>query len=155
MKVKQISGKDYEPDCLTTINRGLQRHFDEMGKKINILVDEGFEQSRKVLAAKRKQLKNLGLGNKPNATRELEENEVDKMFSQGFFGEHDPLVLQRTVGWLLSLHFGWRARDESRKLRWGDIKLEFDMVRGEEYLVWDKERGTKTVRWGKTRSTRS
>ena len=84
------------------------------------------------------------MGNKPNATRELEAEEVEKMFREGFFGDQDPVALQRTMWWLLSLHYGWRARDESRKLRWGDITLEYDMVRDASYLHWHKERGTKT-----------
>jgi len=43
----------------------------------------------------------------------------------------------------LSLHFGFRAKDESRKLRWGDVQLQQDKD-GEEMLVWLAERGTKT-----------
>ena len=43
----------------------------------------------------------------------------------------------------MSLHFGFRARDESRKLKWGDIKVDKD-AKGDEMLVWNKERGTKT-----------
>uniref|UniRef100_A0A7M5X9E4 ZMYM2-like/QRICH1 C-terminal domain-containing protein n=1 Tax=Clytia hemisphaerica TaxID=252671 RepID=A0A7M5X9E4_9CNID len=45
--------------------------------------------------------------------------------------------------WNLSLHFGFRARDESRKLRWGDVVVEKDPVKG-ECLVLIKERGSKT-----------
>ena len=52
-------------------------------------------------------------------------------------------MLHRTVWWVLSLHFGFRARDESRKLRWGDIFLENDPESG-EVLVWKAERGSKT-----------
>ena len=50
---------------------------------------------------------------------------------------------KRTVWWLLALHFGFRARDESRKLCWGDIQLQKNSD-GCEMLVWLCERGTKT-----------
>ena len=43
-------------------------------------------------------------------------------------------VLQRTVWWILSLHIGFRARDESGRLKWGDCEL----------LLWKAERGSKT-----------
>jgi len=66
------------------------------------------------------------------------------LFTTKPFGDHDPEVLQRTVWWVLSLHFGFRARDESRKLRWGDISLEKNPESGEEVLVWTAERGSKT-----------
>lgn len=65
------------------------------------------------------------------------------MFERGEFGDQDPEVLQRTVWWLLSLHFGFRARDESRKLKWGDVKLQINGETGNEELVWTTERGSK------------
>jgi hypothetical protein len=42
------------------------------------------------------------------------------------------------------MHFGFRARDESRKLRWGDVELQNDPEDNREMLVWLAERGTKT-----------
>ena len=46
--------------------------------------------------------------------------------------------------WFLSLHFGFRARDESRKLCWGDVIVSEDPDTGKEMMVWQAERGTKT-----------
>ena len=60
------------------------------------------------------------------------------------FEHHDPLVLQRTLWWFLSLHFGFRARDESRKLCWEDALQEKDPETGRELPVWRTERGSKT-----------
>ena len=40
--------------------------------------------------------------------------------------------------WLL---FGFRAKDESRKLCWGDVELQQHLV---QMLVWLNERRTKT-----------
>jgi hypothetical protein len=42
------------------------------------------------------------------------------------------------------MHFGFRARDESRKLRWSDVELQNDPGDNREMLVWLAERGTKT-----------
>ena len=42
------------------------------------------------------------------------------------------------------MHFGFRARDEIRKLRWGDVELQNDPEDNREMLVWLAERGTKT-----------
>ena len=83
-----------------------------------------------------------GKGNKPQAATALEDEE-DALFEIGEFGDSNPVSLRRTVWWLLSLHFGFRARDKSRKLRWGDVELQQDKD-GEEMLVWLAERGTKT-----------
>ena len=42
------------------------------------------------------------------------------------------------------MHFGFRARDESRKLCWGDVELQNDPQDNREMLVWLAERGTNT-----------
>ena len=93
----------------------------------NILEQKDFQMSRKVLAAKRKSLvQKAGKGNRPNATSSLTDEEEDKLFKSGQFGVSSPEALQRAMWWFLSLHFGFRARDESRKLRWGDVELQQD-----------------------------
>ena len=50
-------------------------------------------------------------GNKPQAAQAIDEDEA--LFEAGEFGNSNPIALQRTVWWFLSLHFGFRARDES------------------------------------------
>ena len=65
------------------------------------------------------------------------------MFDNGDFGDQCLETLQRTVWWLLSPHFGFRARDETRKLKWGDVELGIDGETGLEELVWLAERGSK------------
>ena len=69
--------------------------------------------------------------------------EENLIFERGEFGQQDPEVLQRTVWWLLLLHFGFRALDESGKLKWGDVKLQINGETGNEELVWTAERGSK------------
>ena len=95
-------------------------------------------------AAKRKSLVyEHGKGNKPQAAQAIDEDEVDALFEAGEFGDSNPVALQRTVWWFLSLHFGFRARDEGRKLSWGDVQLQQESD-GQEVLVWLAKRGTKT-----------
>ena len=144
MNIRKKNGQEYEPDSISGFQRSIQRYLSEKGSPVNILKDKDFEKSRKVLAAKRKSLiHEHGKGNKPQAAMALEDEEEDALFEIGEFGDSNPVSLQRTVWWLLPLHFGFRARDESRKLRWGDVQLQQDKD-GEEMLVWLAERGTKT-----------
>ena len=141
---RKVNGEEYEPDTFSGFQRSIQRFLTDSKSRYNILVDREFEKSRQVLAAKRKKLVHeAGKGNKPNATRALTEEEVEKLFESGQFGCFSPEVLQRTIWWFFGLHFGFRARDESRKLRWSDIQLQEDSE-GREMLVWLCERGTKT-----------
>ena len=92
-----------------------------------------------------------GKGNRSQASREVTAVEEDKLFAEGEFGEHNPVALQCRVWWLLALHFGFRARDESRRLQWEDVSLENDPDTGNEMLVWKAERGSKTPARGRTK----
>ena len=70
---------------------------------------------RRVLAAKHKSLVHEhDRRNKLQAAQAIDENEEDALLRQAReFGDSNPVALQRTVWWFLSLHFGFRARDES------------------------------------------
>ena len=114
--ITKENGEEYEPSSLTSFQRSFRRYFSEKKLPFNIFEDDQFSRSRQVLPAKQKSLVQSGFGNKPNATRELTEEEQEKLFETRQFGEHDPLVLQRTLWWFLSLHFGFRARDESGEM---------------------------------------
>ena len=85
MHAKRKDGRDFEPDSLSTMHRGLARYLEFNKYPFNILRDEGFESSRKVLASKRKLLTRQGGGNKPNATRELENEEQDILSERKYF----------------------------------------------------------------------
>ena len=144
LNARKKNGEEYEPATVSSFQRSIQRYLSEKKYPFNILKDNEFEKSRKVLAAKRKSLVHEhGKGNKPQAAQAIDEDEEDALFEAGEFGDSNPVALQRTVWWFLSLHFGFRARDESRKLRWGDVQLQ-QQNDGQEVLVWLAERGTKT-----------
>jgi len=57
---------------------------------------------------------------------------------------HHPEVFSRTMWFLLTLHFGHRARHEERQLKFGDILLIKHEINGEEYFEWFQEREPKT-----------
>ena len=145
MDVKKKDGGEYEPASLSSFQRSIQRHLKDKNSLVNLFQDMEFAKSREVLLAKKRELvEKHAKGNRPQAARSITASEEDLLFTTNQFGDHDPEVLQRTVWWVLSLHFGFRARDESRKLRWGDISLEKNPESGEEVLVWTAERGSKT-----------
>ena len=113
MNVRRENG-EYEPATFSGFQRNIQRYLSENKYPFNILKGNEFEKSRRVLAAKHKSLvheHNRRI--KLQATQAVVENEEDALFEAGEFGDSNPVALQRTVCWCLSLHFGFRARDES------------------------------------------
>ena len=140
---KKISETElYQPDTLSNLRNGWQRHLNDIGRNTDLKQGSMYQKCQKVLKARRKQLTRMGLGNKPNATRAIDQEEVDKLYETGIFGFSNPLSLQRTIWWKITNHFGFRPRDESRRLKFGDVKLVESGERS--YLEWDTERGTKT-----------
>lgn len=146
MEMKK-DGSAYEPATVSCFQRSLQRCLNDKNSNINILKDQESQKFREVLLSKKKQLLvEQGKGNHPQATTELTDAEEGLLFRSSEFGDKNPEALQRTVWWLLALHFGVRARDESRKLKWRDILFEKDTETGKEVLIWISERGSKTRR---------
>ena len=111
MNVRRKNG-EYEQATFSSFQRNIQRYLSE--RKYPFNKDNEFEKSRRVLAAKHKSLVHEHeRRNKLQAAQAVDENEEDALFEAGEFGDSNPVALQRTVWWFLSLHFGFRARDES------------------------------------------
>lgn len=107
--------------------------------------DLEFSKAREVLSSKKRQLVHeFGKGNRPQARRQLTGGEEDLLYTMDEFGDQNPEVLQKTVWWTLGLQYGFRARDESKKMKWGDVQLEIDAETGNEVLICLAERGSKT-----------
>ena len=103
---RKKNGEEYEPATVSSFQRSIQRYLSEKKYAFNILKDNEFEKSRKVLAAKRKSLVHEhGKGNKPQAAQAIDEDEEDALFAAGEFGDSNPVALQRTVWWFYTLRF--------------------------------------------------
>ena len=105
---------EYELATFSSFQRNIQRYLSEKKYPFNRLKDNEFEKSRRVLAAKHKSLVHEhDRRNKLQAAQAIDEDEEDALFEAGEFGDSNPVALQRTVWWFLSLHLGFRARDKS------------------------------------------
>ena len=144
VKARSRSGNEYEPDTLTGFQRSIDRYLRENGRTRSIITDREFQGSREALQAKRKALRSKGKGRRPNASDPLTKEEEDLLWERGQLGDHNPEVLVRTSWYTSTMHFGWRSRDEQRKVCLGDFQLKSDLVDGKEYLELCVERGTKT-----------
>ena len=107
---------EYEPATFSSFQRNIQQYLSEKKYPFNILKDNEFEKSRRVLAAKHKSLVHEhDRRNKLQAAQAVGLTKTKKMlFSEaGEFSDSNPVALQRTVWWFLSLHLVFRSRDES------------------------------------------
>ena len=106
MKATTQKSKLYEPDTLTGIRNLLQRVLIERGSKYDLREGVSFAKSRKVLSSRKKELTKLGKGNKLNAAGPISTEEVDLLSQGEYFGMKTPVLLQWTVLWYVTQHFG-------------------------------------------------
>ena len=105
------------------------------------MTSEKFITSRGVLESQRKELKQMGKGNKPNKAETITTDQVEQLWEKGELGNRDADSLQNTVLFYITQAFGFRGSHESRQLRWGDVKINHDGL--DDYLEFN-ERLSKT-----------
>ena len=76
----------YEPDTLTGVQNSIDRHLKDLKIHVDIKKDETFSHSRRVLEAKRKELKGQGKGNKKNKAEPLDSDDIQKMYEKQVLG---------------------------------------------------------------------
>ncbi|XP_070560277.1 uncharacterized protein [Ptychodera flava] len=91
-----------------------------------------------------------GMGNKPNATDRLTEEEEKILVDKEVIGRSTPEALFNAVWTNNTKMLGFRGGQENRQLKWGDIMLK-KIAGGLEYLEFN-ERETK-MRWGQAGSS--
>ena len=104
--------------------------------------DVQFEQTRKALQSKQKDLKWKGKGNKPNASASLSEEDIQVLYEKDLLGSSTAEALLNTVWFNNTIHVGLRGCKKHREMCWGDVKL-CQTSTGQEYLEFNK-RETKT-----------
>ncbi len=122
---------------LGSLERHLQRH--NYGQSV---ISE-FPITKKALAAKQKELKSLGKGQKPKAASSLSGSDIDALYSSRQLGLHTPTSVVNTMWYNCMMHFGMRATTEHKSMTWGDVQLKRDAELNLEYVEF-RERTTKT-----------
>ncbi|CAC5387982.1 unnamed protein product [Mytilus coruscus] len=98
-KEKQTNGTfEYEPSSLKSIQQSISRHLKDNEYECNIIIDDEFHKSRQTLSAKFKNLKSLGLCNKPNAADPLTDDDLNKFYMKKLWGSNSPsLSYKRSI----------------------------------------------------------
>lgn len=78
--------RQYEPETLTAMHSSIHRYLNENGYSSNIKADDAFRHSRDVLSAKKKELKQLGKGNRPKAALPFSSQEIAILFNKKILG---------------------------------------------------------------------
>ncbi|CAH3024027.1 unnamed protein product [Porites evermanni] len=122
-EVKNKNGDDYEPDSLRVMIVTLDRHLNEKGYKFSIMRGREFHSSKQVLVGKARQLRQSGMGKRPNKARSLTEEEEEVPWEAEKFGSKTPEALISSMWWLLTQFFGLRGRQEHHAMKMEDFEL--------------------------------
>ncbi|XP_076070355.1 uncharacterized protein KIAA1958-like [Mytilus galloprovincialis] len=140
--VRNKEGQEYEPDTLTGFQNSIERHLKNNKVVVDLKRNDDFSHSRKVLEAKRKQLKQEGKGNKRNRAEPIDTQEIQNLYDKQLLGSANPTSLLNTVWLKNGVFFGFRGRQEHASLLLGDLTMKQDS-NGKEYVEFN-ERTTKT-----------
>ena len=122
-EVKNKNGDDYEPDSLTVMIAALDRYLIEKGYKFSIIRDREFHSSKQVLEGKARQLRQSGMGKRPNKARTLTGEEEEVLWKAEKFGSKTPEALISSMWWLLTQFFGLRGRQEHHAMKTEDFQF--------------------------------
>ena len=131
--LQKKDGGEYEQGTITGVHCSIDRYLREAEYEINIMHSPLFKSSREMVEAKRRFLKSCGKGNGPNKAVALTEEEVEKIWSGGGFGNTEPDGLVSAMWFLLALNFGLRGCHECRQLTVGDLSVK-QHVSGQSYF---------------------
>lgn len=87
MTIRKEDGSEYEPTSLGGMQASFMRYLKRNGYKHNIRDDPLFSRHRDVLVARRKSLKEMGLGLQPNKSDPFTEEEISILYAKGIFGK--------------------------------------------------------------------
>ena len=104
--------------------RGVARYLRDKCYDYDIVESPLFQTSNCVLAAKRKQLKAAGLGNKPNKAKPLSDTHIEQLWATKTMGHHSAKALLNTLWFQLTEGFGLRAEHEAHQMCWGDVQIQ-------------------------------
>ena len=86
------SDMQYEPNSLTAMHSSIHRYLEDKLYSKNIKNDTAFRHSRAVLQSKKKELKGMGKGNLPNASKPFTTEEIKLLFEKTLLGPSKNLI---------------------------------------------------------------
>ena len=120
---KKGQNEEYESYSLRTFFASFQRHSKKIYYGLCLMKNVQFEQTWRALQSKQRDLKRKGMGNKPNASAALSEEDIQVLFEKDLLGIFTPEALLNMIWFNNIIHFGLLGRKEHREMCWGDVKL--------------------------------
>ena len=141
-EIRKRDGNQYEPDCLRVMRSSLDRYLHLKNYPKSILNDDVFKKSNTVLEGKARELRDKGMGQRPNKALAISKREEEILWKSGQLGSETPQAIINTLWFYSTQHFGLRGRQEHVTMMIEDFTTSSDDD-GNEYFTFSEKR-TKT-----------
>ena len=124
----------------------LDRYLKEKNYPVSIISSDEFKESNKVLEGKARDLRDKGMGNRPNLSLPLTTQEEEVLWQCGQLGHENAQSLINNLWWLMTQHFGLRGRKEHHPLMLETLKVHTGDD-GERYYIPVRKQNKDQARW--------
>ena len=142
-EIRKKDGSDYEPDCLRVMQASINRYLLEKKYPISIITGSQFEFSNKVMKGKIRELRQKGMGKKPNKSEQLTIFDENYLWDIGRLGKSNPTSLLYTIWFNNVKHFGQRGRHEHSIMTMQNFQLSKDEISGKRYIQFVENLGSE------------
>ncbi len=135
--IRQKNGEQYQPGTLQAKKNSINRYLKRKDYSTDV---NNMKLTKDSLKSKQKSLKNMGMGDFPNAAEYLDPEEEEKIWNS--LDLNDPEGLQNAMWLVIQKHCALRGSESAKQLKWGDVTLKTDPNHNE--ILEFTERRTKT-----------
>ena len=134
---------EYTKNSFKSIRSAINRHFQDLGRDIDIVRGKEFRASNNILDGKHKKNIQEGLA-RPTKHKEVITNNEMENISTYLYGEVNPVVLRFRVWFLLAIRFVSRGLEFHQQLKMDSFVIKTD-ENGDEYVKLSHD--TKQTNW--------
>jgi hypothetical protein len=145
-RAKQMAAEqanEYTKNSFKSIRSAINRHFQDLGRDIDIVRGKEFRASNNILDGKLKKNLQEGLVRPTKHKEVITNNEMEKI-STYLYGEVNPVVLRFRVWFLLAIQFVSRGLEFHQQLKMDSFVIKAD-ENGDEYVKLSHD--TKQKNW--------
>ena len=126
-ELRKADGSEYEPACLRVMRASLDRYLKEKKYPVSLLDMEEFKESNLIFEGEARDLRDRGMGNRPDRALPITKREEEILWECGQLGCNSAQSLINTLWWLLTQHFGLRGRQEHYPMLIEDLQFGTDV----------------------------
>ena len=125
-RMTRTFAEEYHKNTLTNIRAAINRHFQDIGREIDIVRDKEFKQANRALDGYLKERMKSG-NSKPTAHKQIiQPNDLNKISTYLSRASKDPVILRHAVWYNIAIHFVSRGMEFHHQLRPDSFEFKSD-----------------------------